>query len=433
MLPVNNQELFPINKQEQLKSEINSINNLDSWGNWDNAVVSDSRLEALLADSFLSLKKCPDISLSLLLIDLSKRIESEQYVGTEVKKLATQIGNTVDDCFSLIRGQDLMPVILNYLHSRENRFVTDKPSTGTESALVSKGWNSLVNDQKNGWGIDHNKLWAESQKVQNCKDAEQAIDLIIKDKLSVADLSKFPDLTDDHLDKLFKEGLNIDHLMIFSPLITKLPAACSRLQTLHCPNCELLTALPDLPNVTQLNCSFCPLLTALPAQLPNLTKLYCNDCPLITALPAQLPNLTKLYCNDCPLITALPDLPKVTVLYCFGCSQLTALPDLPKVTELNCFGCSLLTALPAQLPNVIKLSCDRCPLLTSLPALPNVTMLCCHSCPLLTALPAQLPNLTKLYCYGCPLLIALPAHLPKATIIDCSGCPLINNATCTLF
>ncbi len=392
MLPVNNQELFPINKQEQLKSEINSINNLDSWGNWDNAVVSDSRLEALLADSFLSLKKCPDISLSLLLIDLSKRIESEQYVGTEVKKLATQIGNTVDDCFSLIRGQDLMPVILNYLHSRENRFVTDKPSTGTESALVSKGWNSLVNDQKNGWGIDHNKLWAESQKVQNCKDAEQAIDLIIKDKLSVADLSKFPDLTDDHLDKLFKEGLNIDHLMIFSPLITKLPAACSRLQTLHCPNCELLTALPDLPNVTQLNCSFCPLLTALPAQLPNLTKLYCNDCPLITALP-----------------------------------------DLPKVTELNCFGCSLLTALPAQLPNVIKLSCDRCPLLTSLPALPNVTMLCCHSCPLLTALPAQLPNLTKLYCYGCPLLIALPAHLPKATIIDCSGCPLINNATCTLF
>ena len=74
-------------------------------------------------------------------------------------------------------------------------------------------------------------------------------------------------------------------------------------ETLNCPNCPLLTAIPLLSSLVTLYCHNCPLLTVVP-MIPSLTTLYCSSCPALTEVPL-LPSLTTLNCSDCPLLAGL--------------------------------------------------------------------------------------------------------------------------------
>lgn len=144
----------------------------------------------------------------------------------------------------------------------------------------------------------------------------------------------------------------------------KLPDAISRLKNLDAiflEACDFtdLSALNQLPNLSELGISINPWLTAIPAELNNpqitdlsisgtnisdlsglkkltgLTSLDIYSCPKITTFPmicCELPNLSNLYIEDNPGITgAIPaqiwDMKKLSNLY-LGYNNLTG--TLPK-------------------------------------------------------------------------------------------------------
>lgn len=188
-------------------------------------------------------------------------------------------------------------------------------------------------------------------KEQKFTTAKETVDFIINQGLSVADLSYLEDVTEEMLEKLFKENSKIKHLIVVSTNISRLPAECQRLQSLNCGFCHKLTELPDgLASLTKLDCRFCPALTKLPVGLTSLTELNCGFCLALVELPDALTSLTELNCRGCTALTKLPDgLMSLAKLNCTGCSKLNRLPGgLTKLVELNCKLCQF-TQLPADL------------------------------------------------------------------------------------
>lgn len=90
MLPVNpNQPYNP--EQTQLLLKINELNKLESWGSRDVTLVPEGEIESVVEDSFKSLKSCPNEFLSSSLLNLTERIKSEDYIGSKLKDLASQV------------------------------------------------------------------------------------------------------------------------------------------------------------------------------------------------------------------------------------------------------------------------------------------------------------------------------------------------------
>lgn len=108
----------------------------------------------------------------------------------------------------------------------------------------------------------------------NIRDAETAIDFIIGNKLEVANLKSCRNISEMHLERLFKKAPNIKHLILCSNHIKNLPDLCHRLQTLECIYCESLEKLPShMPEITYLDYRGCTALKQLPV-MPNLTTSY---------------------------------------------------------------------------------------------------------------------------------------------------------------
>ena len=71
--------------------------------------------------------------------------------------------------------------------------------------------------------------------------------------------------------------------------------------------CPLLTKIPVIPGLQDLDCWNCPLLTKIPV-IPGLQTLYCSVCPLLPKIP-DISGLQFLEFSNCPLLTEIPDIP----------------------------------------------------------------------------------------------------------------------------
>lgn len=234
---------------------------------------------------------------------------------------------TYSDTTQTVPSQPQIPneiaqMICNYTLCNQNVYTQQEPTGLNALLLVSKQWtlqwNSAVDSAKSSWKIEHNKLREQEKFLnENCSDAKEAVEFAIEHQLSVVNLKLFFDLTDDLLELLFEKCPNLDHLMIRSENITKLPDACSRLKTLDCCGCPSLRMLPAImPLLTDLNCSHCPSLKKLPADMFLLKTLNCKWCIALESLPSA-PCLTTLNCKWSRKLQNVPaEMPSLKILDC---------------------------------------------------------------------------------------------------------------------
>ena len=144
---------------------------------------------------------------------------------------------------------------------------------------ISKGWHSNLNKLA-GY---YYKLYKEKKFFENnTLSAEETIEYIKENNFSIADLTKFKDLSQDLIEKLFQNYSNVHHLMINSDKIVTLPEECNKLKTLNCSYCTGLTALPaELVALTYLNCSYCTVLAALPVNMAASALVIKSGCPAL--------------------------------------------------------------------------------------------------------------------------------------------------------
>jgi hypothetical protein len=165
---------------------------------------------------------------------------------------------------------------------------------------ISKGWHSNLNKLA-GY---YYKLYKEKKFFENnTLSAEETIEYIKENNFSIADLTKFKDLSQDLIEKLFQNYSNVHHLMINSDKIVRLPEECKELKTLDCSDCTCLTSLPaEWVALTSLNCSGCTGLTSLPAEFVALTYLDCSWCTGLAALPVNMPASALVTKTGCPAL-----------------------------------------------------------------------------------------------------------------------------------
>ncbi len=92
--------------------------------------------------------------------------------------------------------------------------------------------------------------------------------------------------------------------------------------------CPLLTEIPHIPGLQDLDCWNCPLLTKIPV-IPGLQTLICYDCPLLTKIP-KIPDISGLQFlefSNCPLLTEIPDIPGLQKLDYQGSPWLKLSPE----------------------------------------------------------------------------------------------------------
>ncbi|MBA2368308.1 MAG: hypothetical protein H0V82_04705 [Candidatus Protochlamydia sp.] len=134
---------------------------------------------------------------------------------------------------------------------------------------MSKNWLKYSNEVKKEWVCQQG---ISLRKVSRCQTANEAVEFIIKNKLTAANLSEYPDLTDSDLEKLVKDCPQLNFLIIKSNEITgdKLADALkafTKLQHLNLLCCQqifeglLVDALKELPQLQHLDLSHCQQIT----------------------------------------------------------------------------------------------------------------------------------------------------------------------------
>lgn len=234
-------------------------------------------------------------------------------------------------------------------------------------ALTSKSWASYLSQLSSQDLAKQIKLEAQAStlkkasfpKLLNCHTARKAVDYIIANNFTVANLEEFPDLTEDLLEELMIRAPQVVHLAIKSPLVKQLPASCERLQTLicrdsgieklpasmphlswlDCSECAIAT-VPSYPNLLRLYCYSCSNLQSITSGMALLQELYCQNNPLLENLPSGMCNATKIECSDCPLLRDVPaDMKKLKDFHCFGMPKLVLPPDFENtcIVYRECF------------------------------------------------------------------------------------------------
>ena len=165
---------------------------------------------------------------------------------------------------------------------------------------------------------------------------------LIKNQLSVLDLTPVPNLTD-----------------------------------LRCWENQLTVLdLTPVPNLTELWCGENQLTVLDLTPVPNLTKLWCWENQLTVLDLTPVPNLTNLWCSKNQL-TVLDLTPISNLTYLLWCSenQLTVLDltPVPNLTKLWCSENQLTVLDLTPVPNLTELICDARVRLFNLPAGCSVT------------------------------------------------------------
>jgi ankyrin repeat protein len=132
MLPINSGSVGP--HQAQLQEKINELNNLESWGSWEVALVSEKEIHSILDESFESLKSSPNEALSYSLLKLADRIKSEEYFGLEVKNLASQVQNVLGTSSVFPINMDLTLKVLEELGKEDLSNVSQVSHEGNKVA-----------------------------------------------------------------------------------------------------------------------------------------------------------------------------------------------------------------------------------------------------------------------------------------------------------
>ena len=198
-----------------------------------------------------------------------------------------------------------------------------------------------------------------------CKTADEAINFVIQNDLSVANLRGFPDVTDDHLKRLSEQCPNLKHLLVASADVTEVPKFAA-LQSLDFSWCRNLTDaglvnLEGFKTLQSLDLFWSPNLTG--AGLVHLegvkTLQSLNLCGCSGLTDASLVHVGKfmdlrsLNLSECPNLTGagLVHLEGVKTLQSLDLSSCPRLTDASLVhvgkfmdlRSLNLYKCSRLT------------------------------------------------------------------------------------------
>jgi len=175
-----------------------------------------------------------------------------------------------------------------------------------------------------------------SLRITGCKTVVEAINFVIRHKLASANLTDFPDLTNEHLKTLAEKCPQLNHLLIASHNLTEFPTFTA-LQSLTLRGCYNLTdegiaQLKELKALQSLNLSQCKNLTGAGlAQLKGLTALQSLDlsyCKLTDTGLAHLKELTALQSLNLAGNRRLTD---------EGIAQLEGVTALQSLTLYGCY------------------------------------------------------------------------------------------------
>jgi uncharacterized protein YjbI with pentapeptide repeats len=312
------------------------------------------------------------------MLDLSQRIFKEE-CGSDANNLAFEVQCYAMGLFEEVSYLEsefpedpLKCIFLNLLQQSYTPYQNINSGL-KETTWVSKNWQKSSNEVKK------ERVCREGislRKVTNCQTATEAVEFIIKNKLTAANLSDYPDLTDDDLTKLIKSCPNLNSLYISSSKITEEKLAeglkkLTQLRHLDLSNCRQITgdklaeALKTLTQLQHLNLSWCHEITGdkLAEALKTLTQLRHLDlsqCVQITEdkLVEALKTLTQLQHLDlhfCQQITGywltetLKTLTQLRQLDLSYCEQITedklaeALKALTQLRNLKLRGCRHIT------------------------------------------------------------------------------------------
>ncbi len=323
--------------------------------------------------------------------------------------------------------QEMHLQILSHLTPKQTLGSLEIKSQLASAAFTSTSLHGVARDAKKHWVNEE----AVSLRTYSCKTAKEAtakeaVDYAIALNLQSVNLLEFPDVTNEDIDKLFKNCPKLNILLIKSDKISKLPPEAAQLQQLFCSDCPNLNSLPEgMDKLQQLFCSGCPI-NSLPAGMDKLQKLFCRDCPNLNSLPEGMDKLQELDCGFCPINSLPAGMDKLQKLYCYGCPNLNSLPEgMDKLQDLLCSGCPI-NSLPEGMDKLQKLDCSSCPI-NSLPeGMDKLQKLFCTYCPI-NSLPEGMDKLQELNCSGCPNLNSLPEGMDKLQELLCNGCPLSRN------
>ncbi len=314
---------------------------------------------------------------------------------------------------------ELQVQILSRLTPKRTLGSLEIKSQLASAAFTSTSLHGVARDAKKHWVNEE----AVSLRTYGCKTAKEAVDYAIALNLQSVNLLEFPDVTNEDIDKLFKNCPKLNILLIKSDKISKLPPEAAQLQQLFCSDCPNLNSLPEgMDKLQQLFCSGCPI-NSLPEGMDKLQQLDCSGCPNLNNLPEGMDKLQQLFCYDCPINSLPAGMDKLQQLFCSRC-PINSLPaGMDKLQQLFCSDCPNLNSLPEGMDKLQKLDCSGCPNLNSLPEkMDKLQELFCSFCPI-NSLPAGMDKLQKLYCSGCPIN-SLPVGMDKLQKLDCSGCPI---------
>jgi hypothetical protein len=403
-----------LNNISEIKSFLKELNKAD----WKCDDISPDKIQNFLSRHLGIIANQKELRSDLML--LGNRVFTEFKNSPEACHLSLAIlGITRESKMLPKLPDDVWGKILSSIPLRDPNILLEKRgiASGLENFYPSKGKHELAKITEGQWASEQ----LVSLKKYGCKTAKDAIDYVMHNKLTGANLWEFKDLDESNLKYLFENCPKLENLFISSEKIKSFSEKTPNLKTLiiYCSN---LQSLPELPQLQKLDCSTCYKLQSLP-EFPQLQGLNCSGCNL-QSLP-ELPQLQELYCPGCDNLQSLPKLPQLQVLKCSGCDSLQSLPELPQLQVLNCSGCNNLQSL-VELPQLRVFNCSGCHILQSLPALPQVKKLNCSGSDNLQRLPA-LPQVQELNCSWCTNLQSLPA-LPKAKKLDYTGCQNLQNS-----
>jgi hypothetical protein len=336
--------------------------------------------------------------------------------------------------------QEIWMNILPYLFVHHNRFVSPHVPINRDVQVInciSKSFSASIQKAKQfwwqAWKKEHVELQRQRWDLQfNLSDVDKAIERIIADRYTVADLSGYPSLSHAHIEQLFKGNPHIKHLMVKSNNISILPDCCSQLETLVFQG-TTLTHLPlKMHNLTKLHLIGCFTLPALAQEMPCLQELLCIGCYVLKSLPPAMVDLSILDCRSCFNLLFLPiGMHNLKSMWLRDCMALQALPnDMYNIENLSCSNCTGIKKLP-HMTKLRELQLYDAQKLTTIPPLPSLLTLNCSHCIDLISISEGMLKLQKLYCFRCPKLVTLPPDLLPQCESILHDCPSLKRGTIT--
>ena len=180
----------------------------------------------------------------------------DRTLASSLQAAILQLSNKINDEFNTPQAHVLAFDIMGYAKGIFNSDVTPYCGTVPEDVLsynilpllskqtlfVSKGWCRSRKVYENAL-INQNAL---SPKQFGCKTAKEAVQFIIDRKLSCANLTDFPDINEEDLNRLIKNSPSINRLFIKTNIIDE---------------DKLAEALKSLASLTSLDLSGCRQIT----------------------------------------------------------------------------------------------------------------------------------------------------------------------------